>query len=236
MPVGAVVLQARLGSRRLPGKVLAPLGGRTLLAHAVRRLSTGGLPIVVATTCRAEDAAVAAEAVALGAHVFRGEEDDVLGRFVDAARAFGLDLVVRATADNPFVDGAAVGRVFALATALQLDHVVECGLPVGAAVEAVRVAALERAAREATDHGDREHVTTCIRQSPHFTALRAPAPADRLAPDLRLTVDTAGDLAFARALFDRLGRPETPPDLPVIIGAAQALETTAARVGAKGEP
>ena len=85
----AIVLQARMGSARLPGKVLAPLGDRTVLAHCLLRLDMSGLPIIVATTERPEDDAVEAAARDAGVEVFRGQTNDVLGRYIGAARAFG---------------------------------------------------------------------------------------------------------------------------------------------------
>ena len=100
-----IILQARLGSSRLPRKALAAIAGQTILEHCLRRLMFAGVaPVVLATTDRPEDQALAAVAQHLGASVFRGDADDVLGRFVAAAEAFDFDHVVRATGDNPGVD------------------------------------------------------------------------------------------------------------------------------------
>jgi spore coat polysaccharide biosynthesis protein SpsF len=231
----AVVLQARLGSRRLPQKVLAPVGRKSVLAHAIARLRAARLPVIVATTDRPEDDAVAREAAERGADVFRGSELDVLGRFVACARAFALDELVRATADNPFVDWTSVDRVLELRRRVDADHVVEHGLPVGAAVEAVAVAALACAQPLVVDPYDREHVTSLLRRDVRFRALRAMAPAALRRPGLRLTVDTAEDLEFVRAVHRSLGGGETLYPLEAIIRAADGWIVHAVAAG-RGRP
>jgi spore coat polysaccharide biosynthesis protein SpsF len=221
----AIVLQARMGSMRLPGKVIAPVGGRSVLAHCIERLQhRSGLPVIVATTDLFEDDRVAAEAARMGAAIVRGSERDVLRRYVQAAREFSLTEIIRATADNPAVDMDAPRRTLELLHQTGADHVVEFGLPRGAAVEAVTVAALENAATTATDPKDREHVTTFIRRDRRFFALPALAPGVIRQPQLRLTVDTAVDLAFMRRVFARVGAaPGMPSSLEDSIAAAMAV-------------
>ncbi|MCC6988831.1 MAG: hypothetical protein IT181_07520 [Acidobacteria bacterium] len=223
MASAAVILQARLGSTRLPGKVLAPIGPCTVLEHCVRRLAVGGLPIIVATTDTPEDDAVERAAKRLKVEVFRGAEHDVLARFIGAAHAFGLTEIVRATADNPLVDPGAVQRTYGFRQRVGADHVVECGLPTGAAVEAVSLDALERAAALVTDPYDREHVTSFLRRDPRFSALRAVAPGDLRRPGLRLTVDTPEDLEFVRQVYASLDPTDQLPPLADIIKAADAI-------------
>jgi spore coat polysaccharide biosynthesis protein SpsF len=218
----AIVLQARVGSRRLPRKVLAPIGRRTLLAHCIRRLAASRVPVIVATTDRPEDDDVEVEARRHDAAVLRGAEHDVLDRYLAAAQAFGLDEIVRATADNPFVDVAGVGRVLELRRRVQADHIAEHGLPVGAAVEAVTTAALVRSRVLITDPYDREHVTSFVRRDSRFRSLRAMAPADVRRPGLRLTVDTADDLEFARAVHRTLGGGDEIHPLSSVIRAADS--------------
>lgn len=218
----AVVLQARMGSTRLPGKTLMHIGRWSLLEHCVRRLTTSGHPVIVATTTREEDNTVAEVARALGVDVFRGEADDVLARYLAVARAFGLTRLVRATGDNPLVDAAGVNRTLAFQERVGADHVAECGLPIGAAVEALSVDALERSAALAVDPYDREHVTSFIKRDTRFTALRAVAPGALRRPGLRLTIDTAEDLAFIRQVYDDLDAGDEIPDLASVIAAADA--------------
>jgi spore coat polysaccharide biosynthesis protein SpsF (cytidylyltransferase family) len=232
----AVLLQARMGSRRLPGKVLARLGDRTLLAHCVRRLGASGLIVVVTTTQEPEDDAVVAEARRLGAEVFRGATYDVLARFIGAARAFGFTTIVRATADNPFVDADAAGRLLPVLARSAASYVTELSLPVGAAVEAVTIDALERAHALAHDPADREHVTTLVRRDRRFHAVELIAPPQLRRPALRLTVDTAEDLERARAIAAAFETADPLPNLAAVIDIAERLQrrglTTSAKRGA----
>jgi spore coat polysaccharide biosynthesis protein SpsF len=215
-----IILQARFASSRLPGKALAAIGGRTILEHCLRRMMFAGVaPVVLATTTRPEDDALADVARTLGANVFRGDTDDVLGRYLDAADEFGFDTIVRATGDNPGADIQAPGRMLAALRSSEADYASEEGLPYGAAVEAVTREALVRAGRDAIHCADREHVTTYVRRNTQsFRVLTVSAPAPLRRPDVRVTVDTAEDLEHARDLFARTGR--DMPSLRQIIEAA----------------
>jgi spore coat polysaccharide biosynthesis protein SpsF (cytidylyltransferase family) len=217
-----IILQARYASTRLRGKALEPVGGRSMLEQCIRRLIRAGVArVVLATTVAPEDDVLEAIGRRLGVAVFRGDADDVLGRFSAAARAFDLDPVLRATGDNPAVDVQGPGRVLAALQSTQADYIREDGLPWGACVEGMTAAALHRAARLATDAADREHVTTFIRTRRDLfrvTQIAAPAPLTR--PSLRLTVDTAEDLAWVRELFFRSGSDD--PSLASLIAAAGA--------------
>lgn len=202
-----IILQARFGSSRLPGKALATIGGRTVLEHCLRRLMFAGVaPVVLATTRRPEDDALEAVARSLGAGVFRGDATDVLSRYLNTADAFDFDVVIRATGDNPGVDIQAPGRLLAAMRANDADYAGEDGLPYGAAVEAVTRDALARAGHSAYHAEDREHVTTYVRRNTQmFKVLAIPAPAPLRRPDVRVTVDTAADLEHVRELFARTG-------------------------------
>lgn len=227
----AVVLQARMGSTRLPGKVLALVGGRTMLAHCINRLrAQSNLPVIVATTTEPEDDLVARETERCGADVLRGPADDVLGRFAMAVKAYGLDDLIRATADNPAVDLDAPLRTLALLHFTGAHHIVERGLPIGTAVEAVSARAILQADELATDPYDREHVTPYIRREERFRTMDGIAPGHVRAPKLRLTVDTAEDLDFVRRAFAVVDVADPAP-LSAIIAAARTLEplTTARR-------
>ena len=218
-----IILQARMGSTRLPGKVLARIGGRTVLEHCVRRLEYSKFPVLVATTEQGEDDIVERAARSLGAEVHRGPVDDVLTRIIDAAKAFGFTEIIRATADNPFVDMGAARRASAARQRAAADHAIECGLPIGAAVEAVTLEALIRARTLVTDPYDREHVTSLVRRDPSFRALRAVAPGLIRRGGLRLTVDTPDDLAVAREIHTELGRGDELVELADIIQAAETV-------------
>lgn len=199
----AIVLQARMASRRLPGKALADVSGRTVLAHCIERLKVAGLPVVLATTTRPEDDCLEEAGERLGVAVVRGASDDVLGRFVQVASTFGLTHLIRATCDNPGVDIDAPGRTLAVLLRTEADYVGEVGLPCGAAVEAVSAKGLFRAAELASEPYDREHVTPFVRRDGRFRLQWVLAPERLRRPDLRISVDTAEDLDFVRRVFTR---------------------------------
>lgn len=236
MNTTGIILQARMGSRRLPGKVMALLGRRTLLEWCVRRLQQSGWPVVVATTTQREDDVVDRAAHRLGVASYRGPDQDVLARFIGAAEAFRFTEVIRATADNPFVDMGAARRASAARQQASADHAIECGLPIGAAVEAVSLDALLRARALATDPYDREHVTSLIRRDPRFRALRAVAPGQLRRGGLRLTIDTPGDLEMARHIHAEIADEDGLAGLADIIRAAEAavIRGFAARSARKG--
>jgi spore coat polysaccharide biosynthesis protein SpsF (cytidylyltransferase family) len=223
-----IILQARMGSMRLPGKVLAPIGARSLLGHCIARLRIGSAaPVMLATTTTPLDDVLVAAAAPYGIPVFRGPEDDVLSRYVLAARSMGARFVVRATADNPAIDIDGPERLLRELRATGADYVVEGDLPYGACVEAMTTEALNRAALAAADPYDREHVTTFIRRDPRFHSLTTSAPAGVRRPELRVTVDTAEDLSFMRALAARMNNWAAEPELTHIIRTIDALAVEA---------
>lgn len=229
MPQALIVLQARFASRRLPGKALALVGGRPILARCLERLRDGGAaPVVLATTTNPEDDALAILARRQGFPVVRGPEQDVLHRFVLAAARFNATYVVRATADNPAVDIDAPRRVLRALVETGAEYVVESGLPYGTCVEAMTVDALEKADAIATSTHDREHVTPLIRNSRLFHAIEVSAPLRLRRPHLRLSVDSLQDLAFMRRVMSDLGNPAAEPPLAAIIEAAESVTPTAA--------
>jgi spore coat polysaccharide biosynthesis protein SpsF len=214
-----------MGSRRLPGKVLSPIGGWPLLQYTVgRALAAGVGDVLVATTTRPDDDAVALMAGQLGVAVVRGPDTDVLGRFALVARHYAeAHWIVRWTADNPFADIGSAGR---LLTSMGdgADYGVEEGLPVGAAVEVMSRNALLEADRAAETPYDREHVTPWLKRLDASRQVRPAAPAAHVAPDVRLTVDTVADLQAARRVADTLAvrgwDPRLAP-LPDVIACAR---------------
>jgi spore coat polysaccharide biosynthesis protein SpsF len=219
------VLQARMGSGRLPGKVLSPIGGWPLLHYSVTRALAAGVgEVLIATTSRPDDDAIATVGRQLGVGVLRGPVDDVLGRFVMAANACpDVDVVIRATADNPFADIGSAARLLK-AMGEDADYGVEEGLPVGCAVEGMRIGALLEAARRAQSPYDREHVTPWLKRSPSVRRVAPRAPDACVATDLRLTVDTRADLQSVRqvaAVLAAQGWDARVAPLPAVIEAAR---------------
>jgi spore coat polysaccharide biosynthesis protein SpsF len=219
-----IVLQARMGSQRCPGKVLARVGRWPLAEYCVRRLASADVgPVVVATTTAPEDEPVLALASDLGEPGWAGPANDVLARFAQVAEQYpAARYILRATADNPFVDADGCARILKVLSD-GADYAVEEALPLGAAVEGVRREVLLRAQREAVTAYDREHVTPWVKRADDVVRVIPLAPAAVRAPDLRLTVDTPDDLAFARRLAARLERtgldPRLAPLLDVIAAA-----------------
>jgi spore coat polysaccharide biosynthesis protein SpsF len=208
-PSVGIILQARMGSTRLSGKVMEPIVGRPMLERELERISRLAIPhrSVVATTTVARDDVIVELCESLGVPSFRGSEDDVLGRFEGAARRFGLDPIVRLTADCPLVDPEVVEAVCRLflddGPCDYASNTLVRTFPRGLDVEIFSRASLERASREADTPGDREHVTAFIYRHPERFRLRNhKAPTDWSGE--RWTVDTAEDLALVRAVYDRL--------------------------------
>lgn len=207
------IVQARMTSSRLPGKVLADIGGKPALQRMIDRVRpTRGLDeITVATTALPTDDPVAALCAQLGVRCFRGDEQDVLGRYVAAARAFSADIVVRLTADCPMHDASVIEMALAKFAEGGFDHVsnaVRRTYPDGLDVEVMSRAALERSDREALHPFLREHVTTYIRCSRpelgcgDFTLGHIINDVDLSA--LRWTVDRQEDLDRVRRFFAAL--------------------------------
>ena len=207
------IIQARMGSTRLPGKVLQDIGGETMLARVARRTQRASLldGVLVATTTQTADDAIAAECGRLRLPVYRGSEDDVLDRYYQAAQAAQADAVARITSDCPFIDPAVIDKVVSAFLRERPDYAsnfIKRTYPRGLDTEIMRFAALEQAWREAAETYQRAHVTPYIHQQPDkFRLLSVENETD--ASRYRWTVDTADDLAFARAVYRRLGNDDS---------------------------
>lgn len=198
-------------SSRLPGKVLMPVAGVPMLVQQLRRLQRCRSldEIVVATTANHTDDPVVALAEAEGVRWYRGDEHDVLSRYLGAARESRADVVVRSTADCPLIDPEVVDRVIErlVERAPVVDYVsnvVRRSYPQGLDVEAMFTDVLERTGRMARSSPAREHVTYFIlRERPElFVTENVAAESDD--SDLRWTVDTSEDLALVRRLYQVL--------------------------------
>lgn len=225
------IVQARMGSSRLPGKVLAELGGASMLAQVLGRLRAAGrvTDVVVATSTAAGDDAVADEAVRRGAGVYRGSETDVLARYRDAARAHRADAIVRVTADCPLLDPGVVDQVIAALTD-DVDYASNTharSYPRGLDVEAVHRDALERIARLGRSAAAREHVTAFVMEQPALFRI-AQLRAEHDDSDLRWTVDTPEDLAMVRALYAALELSRVTRPYREVVAAIRARPELAA--------
>lgn len=201
-------------STRLPGKVLRELGGRPVLGWVIRAASDalGQDQVVVATSTMWADNEVAAFAAQLDVEVTRGSEQDVLARFVQAVEEHGgsADAVARLTADCPLLDPALIRAATAAFELLDVDYLSTTdprSLPRGLDVEVVSVDALRRADEQATG-ADRSHVTSWLYREPG-RAMTASLSFKPAADDLRVTLDTAEDMAALEAVVTELG--DRPP-------------------------
>lgn len=205
------LVQGRMGSRRLPGKVLADIGGRPMLWHMVNRLRQARLidRIVVATSDSPGDDPIANFCGQEGIDCFRGSEEDVLDRFYRAGRRFGAQAMVRLTADCPLIDPVVIDRVIKEYKSGGYDYVTNTlryTFPDGLDVEVFSFAALKRCWREAHSPTQREHVTPYIRTSGHFRLGNVENEDDLSQEAHRWTVDEPEDLEFVRQVYRHLNK------------------------------
>lgn len=199
-----------MSSTRLPGKVLKPLAGRPMVLRQIERLARCRRidRLVVATSTEPTDDPLAAALAGEGVAVFRGPLDDVLARFIGALDAHPADHVVRLTADCPLTDPEVVDATIALHLAEAADYAsntpARFAYPKGLDVEVISAAALRQAAAEAATPEEHEHVTWGVWTRPErwkIAWLKSARPDDG---DIRWTVDTPDDYAFAAAVYDGL--------------------------------
>jgi spore coat polysaccharide biosynthesis protein SpsF len=204
------VIQARMGSTRLPGKVLKPIAGKPLLWHIVHRLKACRLleDIAVATSVNAADEAIVEWCNANTVTVVRGPEDDVLARYAQAAEKLDADIIVRVSSDAPFIDAGFVDHLIATLIEQDGDYVLlEDGAPCAhEGVDPFSRRALDRLMMDAAHDPDaREHVTGYFKLHPEFVKIVRAKPYPPLVRKARrLTIDTPDDLAFIEALHARL--------------------------------
>ena len=200
------LIQARMGSSRFPGKVLADLSGRPMLWHVVKRVRQARNvdQVVVATTNEAADDPIAQFCAQEGIDCFRGSEHDVLDRFYRAAKASGADVVIRVTADCPLIDPEVIDKVISRFERGDCDYAcnvfVRYTYPDGLDTEVFSFQALERAWREASKPSEREHVTPYLRTDKFRTAnVESETPVSPA--KYRWTVDHLADLEFVRRVY-----------------------------------
>lgn len=207
-----IVVSARMASSRRPGKALAPLAGRPLLAVLLERMAAarGVDGVCLATSVQADNDPLEELARRDGFPVFRGEEEDVLRRHVDCAAWLGADHVVRVTGDNPLTDLETLEALVALHLREGADYTYVPGeaLLMGILPEVVSREALERSWERGEARHRSELVTLYIKEHPGEFAIRTMAlPAGLFRPEYRLTVDEPEDVELMQCLFERLAAP-----------------------------
>jgi len=227
--MNTAVIQARMGSSRLPGKVLKKFGTSTILDSVVERVkrSTAVEQVVVATTELPIDDSIFSHCKNRSINVTRGPELDVLLRFISSLGENFQGNVLRVTADCPFIDSTLIDLAYSKFVELELDYL---GVATGAGVantnsnkypdgvdaEWIKYEALLKANTEATDLLDREHVTSFIWRNPHRFNIGQMAPLQNYS-DVSLTVDTAEDFENMTNLVMLLGDYYLEADFPLII-------------------
>ena len=203
------IVQARMTSSRLKGKVLLKVGGRLVLEHVVIRLKSSNLinNVVVATTFDYEDDQIVNWANVNSTDYFRGDKKDVLSRFYNCAMQYAADVIVRVTSDNPLLDPKIVDQTISEFLSSEADFTSNNLIktfPWGLDVEVISVNALKIAYEEAKTSSDREHVTQFLRHRPkRFKLVNVKAPENN--HNIRITLDEESDLILIEKIFNILG-------------------------------
>lgn len=208
----AAIIQARMGSTRLPGKVLKKIKDKSILQHVIDRVSTVKNldEIIIATTKNQRDNAIIDEAVRLGVKYYRGDEEDVLGRHYYAAKDNSIDIIVRITSDCPVIDPIIIEQMInkfmtlnKIQTVDYMNNTLEATFPRGMDTEIFTFKSLEKAFIEAKNNYEREHVTPYIYLNPDkFNIIVFKNSSDF--SKYRLTLDTPQDLQVIENIYDKL--------------------------------
>jgi len=208
------ILQARVSSSRLPGKVLEGILGKPMIERQIERVRRARRieRFVLATSTDSRDDSLAELGERIAVDCFRGSLDDVLDRFYQAARVYGAAHVVRLTGDCPLADPELIDKVIDFHVAGNFDYTsntLKPSFPDGLDVEVLRFSALAHAWREADLPSEREHVTSFIYKHPERFQLGSYAGPEDLS-HLRWTVDERKDLEFVRRVYEALypGKPD----------------------------
>jgi spore coat polysaccharide biosynthesis protein SpsF len=208
-----VIVQARIGSTRLPGKVMLKLEDKTVLAHVIERCRQIMLAneVVIATTVKQDDDLIEQEANRLGVYCHRGSEDNVLHRYYEAAQARKADVVVRVTSDCPLLDPEVANQVIAKFIAKKgtdyCSNTLTRTYPQGLDVEVFSFSALERAFVNGLQSYEQEHVTPYLYQHPEIFELAAFVAAENYS-QYRWTLDTQEDWLLIQEMYRRLYVPQ----------------------------
>lgn len=204
------IIQARMGSTRLPNKVLMKINGHTMLEEVIRRTKTikGTDEVIVATTENLKDEKIVSLCKKLKIKVFRGSEDDVLDRYYQCARLVKADVIIRITSDCPLLDPKTVAgglELFLKTNADYVSNALKRTYPRGLDFEIFTLNALKKAAEVGKESTDREHVTPYIYSNPKIFKISHLTNSKNYSK-YRLTVDTQIDLELVREIFKALDK------------------------------
>ncbi len=213
-PSVTAIIQARMQSKRLPGKTMLNLAGKPLLAHIIERTKKiEHVDKVVVATCDGDDNSQIIDlAESMGVESFVGSMENVLERFHLASQKFGGDFILRITADNPFIDVDYASMIVDIALDSGSDYYALSNLPLGAAIEVMKKETLEEAYKMSEKPYQQEHVTPFIKEHPELFSIERPKVDIKSKIDnIRLTVDTPEDYGFAKILYENLYKGESFP-------------------------
>ena len=212
------IIQARLSSSRLPGKVLMDIEGKSMLWHVIGRVKKATLIDQVAIAVPSTDQELASVAIGnCGFFAYVGDEDDVLDRYYQAAKFYEAGIIVRITGDCPLIDPEVIDRTIQYFLDNNIDYIYNLPpYPDGLDVEVFSFGALVKTWKEAKDPYDKEHVTTYIRYHPELFRIGKLDGLDL--SHYKWSVDTAEDLEFARWVYQKLGDNFRLSDILKLIG------------------
>lgn len=206
----AAIIQARMTSTRLPGKVLMPLNGKPALQRVIERLRASKVDdVIVATTINEADDAIVNLCEQLNCGCYRGSEEDVLSRVLEAAKLYNIDVIVEITADCPLIDPSHVNILLDMhggGTAVDMtSNIIERTFPRGYDIRIVNIEVLERIDREVDNGLDRQHVLSFAYLNPkgkqNYLCLNWAAPAGQNRPEIQVTLDTQADYELLNWIF-----------------------------------
>jgi spore coat polysaccharide biosynthesis protein SpsF len=206
-PVVTAIIQARMLSKRLPGKSMMLLAGKPILYHVIERAKAIEHvdKVVLATSTGEENIPLMELASSMEIETYAGSSENVLERYYMASEQYGGEYIVRVTADNPFTDVEYASMIVDIALEAKPDLCALINLPLGTAVEVIKKEALNQAYKMSSEPYHFEHVTPFIKEHPElFSIERPPAKIKKTAGKIRLTVDTPEDYALAVILYDNL--------------------------------
>jgi len=201
----AVFLQCRLDSSRLPGKALLPLKDKTIVEHAMVALKEIPVDDYVLLTTMDSVNKLTPLAEKCGFQVFAGPKEDVLLRFLQAAKEFNVKRIIRATADNPLVSAKLAVDILQNHIDCHADYSGYIGIPIGTGVEILEQKALIKANADSNDPYDHEHVAPYLYRNPDIFKVNRPDVNDQWGdPGLKVSVDTNQDYLFIKKIFEEL--------------------------------
>lgn len=204
--MATVIIQARMGSTRLPGKVLKPICEKPLLLYIIETLKLSPVidNIIIATSINKENDEIEVFAKKYNIECFRGSEENVLERFYQVSLKYPDKYYFRATADNPILDFKNPELSLKYLIKNNLDYVAVKGMPIGTILECFTKEALDKASLTATSLEDKEHVTLFMKNNPLFNIKYLDANTELNFPKMRLTVDNPEDFERAEKIISNL--------------------------------